>query len=314
MLSLKQPEFDFLAIGEALAVLSPAPGTTLASAVSLSFGTAGAETNVARALALLGNRAAWFGAVGLDPIGDKLLHDLANSGVDTSYAIRDGNAPTGVYFKDAGTGTGAGTSVYYYRAGSAASRLGSEAVSGLPSSRILHLSGITPAISTKGYELTQAALNQGNPEQIVTFDVNHRPSLWVASIAAPVLASLADAADIVFVGLDEATRLWGIEEPEDIRDVLPSPKTIVVKDNHIGATSLTAAGTVFEPTEPVDVVESVGAGDSFAAGYIHGILHGLSEQQRLQLGHAIARRTLQTIQDLDSTIGPDDVAEVLRSS
>jgi 2-dehydro-3-deoxygluconokinase len=168
----------------------------------------------------------------------------------------------------------------------------------LPRGTVLHLSGITAAISGSGLRLVRAAL-LGARDGLVSFDVNHRPLLWSAAEAAPVLAELANAADLVFVGLDEARVLWGTDSVESIRALLPNPATIVIKDGEIGATAHLRGGeTHFEAAPVIDVIEPVGAGDAFAAGYLHAVIRGGSERQRLISGHAAAGRALVTTDDV----------------
>ncbi|MBW8871434.1 MAG: sugar kinase, partial [Leifsonia sp.] len=288
--------YDLVTLGEAMAVLAPEAGDRLATAGTLTIGTAGAEANVARTVAQLGGRVAWVGALGADPLGDRILADLRASGVDVSHIIRDATAPTGLYLKD--TDESRATAMYYYRKNSAASKMDAGLLSTLPRHTVLHLSGITAALSETCLELSRAAL-LGPRNGVVSFDVNHRPALWLGRDAAPVLAELANAADLVFVGLDEAAALWGTETIESIRELLPAPTTIVVKDGAIGATAhLADSEPLFEPAPLIDVLEPVGAGDAFAAGYLHALIQGRSERDRLVEGHAAAGRALMTTGDV----------------
>ena len=302
------PHFDLVTIGEAMAVLAPAPGVRLANAETLTLGTAGAEANVARTAARLGDRVAWVGALGVDPLGDRIVADLRESGVDVAHVIRDPSAPTGLYLKD--TDESRASSMYYYRRNSAASKMDPGLLATLPGRTVLHLSGITAAISESGLRLVRAAL-LGPHDGLVSFDVNHRPLLWSVADAAPVLAELANAADLVFVGLDEAQALWGTDSVETIRALLPDPATIVVKDGEIGATSQLLDGeSCFEPAPVIDVIEPVGAGDAFAAGYLHALIQGRSERERLISGHTAAGRALVTTGD----VGAGDIDDLFSGS
>jgi 2-dehydro-3-deoxygluconokinase len=289
--------FDLITVGEALAMLAPAPGIRLASADGLVLRTAGAEANVARTFARLGGRVAWAGALGADPLGDRIVADLVASGVDVAHVNRDGSAPTGLYLKD--TDDSRSSSMFYYRRGSAASKMDASLLSGLPRRKVLHLTGVTAAISEGGLQLARAALFGSHADGLVTFDVNHRPALWGDRDAGSVLAELANAADVVFVGLDEARDLWGTETPGGIRDLLPRPTAVVIKDGEVGATALLSRrDPIFEPAPRVEVVEPVGAGDAFAAGYLHALILRKSERERLQRGHAAAGRALITNDDV----------------
>jgi len=288
--------FDVVTVGEAMAVLAPHPGERLATTGSLTLGTAGAEANVARTLSGLGSRVAWVGALGADPLGDRVVADLASSGVDVSHVIRDASAPTGLYLKD--TDELRSSRMYYYRTNSAASKTDAGLLPRLPRSTVLHLTGVTAAISDGGLELTRAAL-LGPHRGVVSFDVNHRPALWQGRDAASALAELANAADLVFVGLDEAEALWGTGTVASIRALLPAPAVVVVKDGAIGATAHLVGGeSVFEPAQVVEVLEPVGAGDAFAAGYLHALIEGEPVNERLAAGHAAAARALVTTADV----------------
>jgi len=113
-----------------------------------------------------------------------------------------------------------------------------------------------------------------------------------------VLRDLANRADIVFVGLDEAETLWGTTTPEDVRALISEPALLVVKDGDVGATEFSVEGAVFVPAIPTEVVEAVGAGDAFAAGYLAGFLAGDDPVARLESGHRRAHLVLQSTDDM----------------
>jgi 2-dehydro-3-deoxygluconokinase len=282
---------DIVCVGESMALVTPDRPAPLALGGPMRLEVAGAESTVACYLAQLGLRAAWTSGVGADPLGDLLRTTIARWGVDTSAVTVDAGAPTGVFFKDPGA-PGEPTRVFYYRAGSAASRLGP--ATRVPRATVTHLSGITPALSASCAALVDRLLS----ERRCAFDVNYRPGLWPVDRAAPVLLELARRAEIVFVGLDEARTLWGVPAPGDVRALLPEPTTLVVKDGAVGATSFHPGGVDFVPTPPVDVVEPVGAGDAFAAGYLAGLLRDLPEADRLALGHRVAAAALGVTGDV----------------
>jgi 2-dehydro-3-deoxygluconokinase len=133
---------DVACVGESMALVTPDPAAPLARGGPMRLEVAGAESTVACYLAQLGIAAAWVSRVGADPLGDLLRATIAGWGVDTSAVVVDPDAPTGVFFKDPG---GPSTRVYYYRTGSAASRLGLG--TRVPEAVLTHLSGITPALS-----------------------------------------------------------------------------------------------------------------------------------------------------------------------
>ncbi|MFE3716977.1 sugar kinase [Streptomyces cyaneofuscatus] len=230
---------DVVCLGESMVTFLPSQPGRLADVPSFGRGIGGAESNVACALAAAGHRAAWVGRVGADGFGDHLVETIGGYGVDTSAVRRDPVRPTGIYFRTA-TDRGAGAhEVAYYRAGSAASAMSPANVpyEDLFAGRILHLSGITAALSADCLELVRelTAPRPGRP--LVSFDVNHRPHLWRGGPAdASVLLELARRCDLVFVGEDEAEDAWGIVGAEAIRAALPEPAVVVVKRGSAGAT------------------------------------------------------------------------------
>lgn len=292
-------------LGEAMVLLTAKDGKPLSRTSSCSLAIAGAESNVALYLSDAGVSVSWLSAVGADPFGVRMLEYLAGHGVDTSLVLRDEQRHTGVFFKDQNP---QGTTVHYYRADSAASAMGYTTLERLQEllkqpSRVemLHLSGITAALSQSCRSLLAGALLAAREASVpVSFDVNHRPGLWSASQAGPILQELANQADVVFVGLDEAEELWGLRTPEQIRSHLPGAAEVVVKDGGNGATWLGKGGEEFVPAPKVDVVEVVGAGDAFAAGFLASRLTGEKPSDQLANGHRFAERAMSSTADFRS--------------
>lgn len=305
------PPFDAICVGESMALVTPDPPGPLADAGPMRLDVAGAESTVASYLAMLGARVAWASRVGADPFGTLLCRRMAGHGVDISLVDVDPHAPTGVFFKDPAPER---TTVYYYRAGSAASMLGPALLdrAEFTGARLVHFTGITPALSPGCADLvTRALAGRTIAGATCSFDVNYRPALWSAEQAAPILATLANHSDVVFVGLDEAERLWGTRTPDDVRSVVSSPHTLIVKDGGTGVSSYHPGGATVEPALRVDVVEPIGAGDGFAAGYLFGLLNHLAEPARLRLGHLVAGAALRVAGD----VGPlPPTAELLASA
>lgn len=304
------PLVDVVCVGESMVTFLPSRPGPLADVPAFTRAIGGAESNVACTLAAAGHRARWVSRVGTDGFGDHLLDTVAAYGVDTGAVRRDPHRPTGVYFRtDADRATDA-HEVVYYRAGSAASAMSPATVpyATVAGARILHLTGITAALSADCrallHELT--APRPGRP--LVSFDVNHRPALWHDGTAPEVLRDLADRADLVLVGTDEAERLWGTADPAALRALLPGPAALVVKDGARTALVLERTAGPEAPTGPdaltvvpaprVEVVSAVGAGDAFAAGFLSGTLRGLDARARLRHGHLMAAAALTAPGDL----------------
>lgn len=252
---------------------------------SFGFGIGGAESNVAIAVARLGGESTWLGRVGPDATGDLIDRRLRAEGVRATV-IRD-PAFTGLMVKHRRT---AGLlHVDYHRAGSAGSRLTPADVSAetLEAAGIVHVTGITPALSATARATTFQAVETARAAGVtVSVDVNYRAKLWSRYDAAPVLRDLVSRADIVFAGPDEAALVLG--SSESVADGLAAlgPREVIVKDGPRGCTALIEGERFFVKALDVTVVDPVGAGDTFVAGYLADRLAGAAPAERL--GTAIA--------------------------
>lgn len=293
---------DVVCLGETMALLAPDPPVRLVDADHLVLTHAGAESNVAVSLAGLGTRSAWCSLLGDDAFGQRIHTAVTAAGVDTSTVRISPGARTGVFFKDpAGDPAEGSTTVHYYRDGSAASAMAAGDVDRALSlnPRVLHLTGITSALSASCAAAVEHAIGRAHDLGLpVSFDVNHRPALWPdADTAGHELLRLAQSCDIVFVGLDEAARLWGTTTDVEVRTLLDRPAVLVVKDGSQSASSFADGSRVEVSALPVDVVEAVGAGDAFAAGWLHARLTGRSAAEQLRLGHLVAAHALTSVTD-----------------
>ncbi|WP_328953617.1 sugar kinase [Kitasatospora purpeofusca] len=310
-------------MGESMAVLLPDRAGPLESVENFRLSVGGAESNVAGALAALGVPSAWISRVGDDGFGRRLLGDLTARGVDVSAVAVDPHRPTGVYLKEVGGTTGdrhdlgpGRSRLHYHRRGSAAAGLSPELLDDptaarlLAGARLLHLSGITAALSDDCLALLRALLAERRSDRLVSFDLNWRPALW-RDRDLSVLPPLLDAADLLLLGADEAEAAFGTGEPHALRRLFPSPATVVVKDEARLVTAIGRDGTtVAEPALTVEVVEATGAGDAFAAGYLAGTVRGLDQRRRLRLGHLSAACALTTHGD-QAELPPDSVVGAL---
>ncbi|MFE5486843.1 sugar kinase [Streptomyces sp. NPDC056527] len=317
------PPVDVVCLGESMVTFLPSRPGRLADAPSFARTIGGAESNVACALAAAGHRAKWVSRVGADGFGDHLVEAIGAYGVDVSAVGRDPERPTGIYFRTATDRATAGHEVAYYRAGSAASAMSPTTVpyDSVVDGRVLHLSGITAALSDDCLALTRSLTAPRAGRPLVSFDVNFRAGLWRdAAAGGRVLLELARGATVVFVGEDEAEEAWGVCGAAAVRAALPEPGVLVVKRgaagavvferrathpggagsdlraNHPGGAGTDTVTTV--PAPRVDVVAAVGAGDAFAAGFLSGTLRGLPVRDRIRHGHLMAAAALTEPGDL----------------
>ena len=286
-------QLDVVGVGESMLTLYPESPDS----IRFSWDVGGAESNVVRTLAVLGQRSGWVSRLGTDLAGS-LVHDvIAGSGVDTSLVEFAADAPTGLMLKDAAVSVGR---VQYYRAGSAASFMtsGSIPLGHCLSARVLHLSGITLGLSEECRSLVIDLLTEPG-EALRSFDINWRPALWPAATPGELFADAANRADAVFVGIDEAEALWGASGPAQVRAVLHRPSRVVVKDGPKGTYSFVEDQLNFEAALQGTIVDPMGAGDAFAAGYLAGLLNTPGDERRsLRLGHIMAMAAMASQQDV----------------
>lgn len=293
-------------VGEGLVSLVPATAAPLEDARTFHRSLAGAEWNTAIALASAGVRAAVVSRVGDDGFGRFLTAELRRHGVDASAVEIDAVAPTGLYVKELvprPDGAVDGT-MHYYRAGSAASALSAAtlatpaAAALLDAAALVHTSGITPALSPAAHAAQEALVAARRPDRLLSFDVNWRPALWRGreDVGAAVIADLARRADIVFCTRPDAEAVFGTGDPDRLRALFPEPRRLVVTDP-AGAVAFDGDERARSDALDVPVVETIGAGDAFAAGFLAGVLTGLSLSGSLARAHRIATRALTSTRD-----------------
>lgn len=283
-------EIEVLTVGETMAALRARNPLKLGGSLDVSI--AGAESNVAIGLARLGHRSAWAGRVGDDSFGHLVLRTLRAEGVDITGARMDDGAPTGlIVFEPSVAGL---NRVHYRRAGSAGSRLEPADVDGplARAPRVVHLTGITPALSAGAAECVAETARRARQNGItVTFDVNYRSRLWDTAAARAALAPLCRHADILIASPDELALVApsGRSLEAQVEAVLhEGPERVVVKDGVRGAWSHGGGQTLHSPARKVTAVDTVGAGDAFTAGYLSALLDGATESGRLHRGATVA--------------------------
>jgi 2-dehydro-3-deoxygluconokinase len=286
--------------GETMAlVVPPSPGR-LRHATSLSLSIGGAESNVAIGLARLGIPASWISVLGDDELGELVLHRLRAEGVDTSGVRRIADRPTGLYLREEVAGR---LRVYYYRSGSAAATLSPNAFdpSILQGAAFLHVTGITGALSQECAEfLPWAATTARDAGVRVSYDVNYRSRLWEPSAAQAATEALLPLIDVLFVGHDEASALWGWETDTALEQLSKiGPSEVILKLGADGCAAMIDGEQLTSPGFPARQLDPIGAGDAFDAGYLAATLWGWAPEKRLRAANAMGAFCVQNLGDYE---------------
>ncbi len=293
---------DIITFGESMGLLTARDTRGLEYAATLDKTFGGAESNLAIGVARLGHSSGWFGRLGNDPIGNMILKAIRGEGVDVSRAKLSDHEPTGLMIRENASGK---ASVHYYRKLSAASAmtpddLDPEYIAG---ARILHVTGITAAISESGLSTVEAAIHIAKQAGVkVSFDPNLRLKLWSAEKARPVLLRLAEQADYFLPGLDEMKLLYNEESDEKVLERLAAMDAVCIVKGGPDLTYVLADGTLTEvPYFKADqVLDTVGAGDGFCAGFLAGLLKGYTPQEATRLGNLNGSMVIQAVGDWEA--------------
>jgi 2-dehydro-3-deoxygluconokinase len=323
--------FDVVSFGETMLRLTAPTGVRLEQAPFLQMYVAGTESNTLASLARLGLQTAWLSALPDQPLGRHVERELRGHGIDTSHIVwMASTARMGIFYTEEAP-VPLGTQVHYDRANSACALIDPEALdySLVDGARLLHLTGITPALSERANAAFEHLLQRARVGQIpLSFDINYRAKLWLPDEAARGIEAACQRASILFCTRADAAELWGIGgTPEAVLRQMAQRfavdgehKTIVLTLGSEGAAQLQNGLYTAEPGIPTEGTMRFGSGDAFAAGYLYAYLAGPLYQEL----HAVVERTItpltfgnalaslkRCIAGDIATITPDDVRRVL---
>ena len=277
---MPDPRFDVTTFGEMLVRLSVPSGKRLENASQFDVYPAGAEANVATLLARLERQTCWLGALPNNPLGRLAVNALRTAGVNPGGVIWKDTGRMGAYYVEFGEPP-RGIQVTYDRSYSCATQLQVDDIhwDSLLDTRLLHLTGITAALSPSCLEIvTQAIQRAKECDVAVSFDINYRQKLWSEADAAQTLLPLIQGVELLFCGQADAERLFhctgSMQEIAQGVRALSKAKHVVVSFSDQGALLWDGTEWKHEPARPTRIVDRLGAGDALAAGVIHGWLEG----------------------------------------
>lgn len=270
----------------------------------------GAEANVAVALACLGDKAAMVSCVPDNPLGQAAIRHLRAYGVDVStVSVAPGRM--GLYFVSPASGVRPASITYDREHSAFAAAADYDWDQLLEGADLLHLSGVTPAVSDTASNAAIAAAKVAKTKGIpVSFDGNYRAQLWKKRNCdpKPILSELVNAANILFGNYRDISLLLGREFSGDgekrrreaalaAYDAFPDLQTIASTARHTvdcdhhrlsARVDTREQGFQTEEVQLTGIVDRIGAGDAFAAGVLHGLLNGKDGDAAAQYGLALA--------------------------
>ncbi len=314
---MSAPLFDVVAPGEVMLRLAARPPTRLEQAQQLDVSYGGTEANVLCALARLGHRTAWISALPANVWGERLARELRGHGVDVGHVHWREGGRIGTYFIEYGVAPRP-IRVVYDRKDSAFALLDESEVDwpAVAQARVVHVTGVTAALGPRPRRLFERAVESARARgALLSLDVNYRTALWSPEEARAYLEPVLRQVGLLFVGVEDARRIFRLTgEPEAVAAGLRAlaPEAVV-------ALTLGDQGSVVltdRPRRPtrlysLDVVaDRVGAGDAFAAGFLHGWLTTGDAQRAQDLGTALAALKCTMWGDI-AVIRPGELEELL---
>jgi len=296
--------YDVVTFGEAMIRLSPPHYQRLEQAKILDLNAGGAELNVAVGVTRLGMKSAWVSKLPKNALG-YLIRDRAQEfGVDCSHIVWSDQGRAGIYFLELGASPRA-SSVLYDRSGSAISMIKPGEVDWkkvFGGSKHFHVSGITPALSGSSAETTVEALKEAKKAGCtVSYDLNYRKKLWTPADAKRIQEPMMASIDILITTEEDTNVVFGIKEKDYEAAAEKLAETFKLKvvaitlreDLSVLRNNWTAIayydGKIFRDRKyEVEIVDRVGAGDSFTAGFLYGWIREKDVQKGVQYGNAFA--------------------------
>ena len=307
--------FDVITLGESMALLSTTTIGKMRYEENFKRTLAGAETNVSIGLSRLGKKVGWISAVGEDELGKYILNEVRSEGVDVSQVRIDPAHRTGLMFKEFLPGKK--TRSYYYRENSAASHMSPEILCEeyIKQAKIVHITGITMALSQSCRDTVAALADMARKNGVlVSFDPNIRLKLWSKEAATAAILPMLEKADIVFTGEDESEILFGQKSKSDYLNEYLSrgAKIVALKNGKQGSIVTDSKENHIIPIYDVpQVVDTVGAGDAYTAGFLYGYLEGKNIKACGEIGSILGGLVTQTYDDYRSQPDLDELLMIL---
>lgn len=295
-----------LGFGEIMLRLSAPNNQKIIQANSFDAVYGGGEANVVASLATFGHNTKFITKLPNNALGDKVIRDLKSYNVDTSDILQ-GDGRLGIYFLEIGYGLRSNEVIYdrKYSAISMMNKSEFNLENILKDVKMVHLSGITPALSKELFDLTIDIAKYCKKNNIdVSFDSNYRANLWSLEEAKLFLEEILNYVDIAFLGSLDMTNILKYEDfnlefednlkklYEKLFEKYPNIKYASctkrsvhsINNNSLKGYLYDGKNLYVSNEYKFDILDRVGGGDAFTAGILHGILDNLSKKEIVEFG------------------------------
>ena len=302
---------DVITIGDAMITFNPSSTGPMRFVHSFERKVGGAELNFAIGCSRLGLQTGWISRLGNDEFGKYIFNFVRGEGIDVSQVKLVDGYPTSLNFKEIMEGGNGST--FYYRSNSPTLTMSPESIksSYLENAKLLHITGVFPAIEEKNADIIHAAIEEAKKQNLlISFDPNIRLKLWSKERAREVLSSFLPHVDIFLTGLEEAELLLGTSDPKEIVETCTNLGISYVAIKLGDKGSIGYHNGEFIEAPPVKlgkVVDTVGAGDGFDAGFVYGVLNNWPLTKVLHFANTIGSMVVSVSGDNEGLPYLDDV-------
>ncbi|KOS68658.1 2-keto-3-deoxygluconate kinase [Lysinibacillus contaminans] len=306
---------DVITIGDALITMNPQTSGPLRFVNTFERKIGGAELNVAIGCSRLGLKTGWISRLGNDEFGRYISSYARGEGIDTSKVELVNGFPTSVYFKEILNEERINS--YYYRHNSPTNVFKVEDIDEeyVKNSKVVHISGVFPAINDTNKDIVLQLVKLAKKNNvIVTFDPNIRLKLWSGEKAKAVLQSFLPFVDVLITGEEEAELLLGSTNIEELIELGKhyDISHIVLKRGEKGAIGYKGGELIdASPVISSKIVDTIGAGDGFATGYIYSLINDWSLERSLRFANAVACYVIGVPGDNEGLPYLEDMAVIL---
>jgi len=302
---------DVITIGDAMIAMCPLEKGPIIFCDTFKRKVGGAELNVAMGCARLGLKSGWISRLGNDDFGKYILKTVRGEGIDASEVKLVDGYPTSVYFREV-LSDGSSRS-FYYREKSPTSTMRCEDLNEnyIKDAKVLHITGVFPSITKNNQDIILEAVKLAKKNKLtVSFDPNIRLKMWTKEEAKGYIEKILPNVDILLVGDEEIEILLGETTIEDAIKTFHGYgiEKVIVKKGSKGAVG-SDGKNIYEvdAIKPKALVDTVGAGDGFAAGFLTALCKGEDFKDCVMFGNAVGSLVVGVEGDNEGLPYYDDV-------